>query len=154
MVDTEQRVLRTNIGAGTEWESLSLLKEQDAIIVCDVTPYAPDSQPDVTEEGHVRNSNLATTSTTTLKELEIYVVHVHRKLEGRVAHIFPFHCKAQTIKLPTDIQNITLFTGKNIQQLIRTCLHHILPTRMVPAGLSLAVNPLKPNDPLGFVPHR
>ena len=70
----------------------------------------------------------------------MYVVHVHRKLESRVPHILPFHCRAKTIKLPTDIRNVTLCAGKNIQQLIRTCLHHILPTRMVPAVLSLVAN--------------
>ena len=43
MVDTDQRVLKTNKrAAGTEWEALGLIKNKDAITVCDVTPYAPD----------------------------------------------------------------------------------------------------------------
>lgn len=42
MIDTDQRVLKTNIRSGTEWEALGLIKNKDTINVCDGTPYAPD----------------------------------------------------------------------------------------------------------------
>jgi len=42
MVDRDQRVLNTNIRAGTYWEALGLIKNKDAITVSDVTPYVPD----------------------------------------------------------------------------------------------------------------
>jgi hypothetical protein len=93
MVDTDQEVLKTNIRAGTEWEVLSLIKNKDAITVCDATPYARDytawrhridAREKLKPDNHSDNYPLGIWDTPSTRG---------RKLGSIVAHIFPLQCK-------------------------------------------------------------